>query len=224
VSVLSIDLAYRAYREVGVCALNDRDGSVVVEPIRLVERGASGRPSVAALAPLLAALADEHGACLIFIDGPQGWKAPDNGLEFCRVCERELNTPGKTGLPGTTRPQNYLRFIEFSIALFDALSDLGWPRLIDPATLRSDERFALESFPTAAWRSLGLPALPGKRRTTPEVLARSRESLANAFRLECPTDLTHDELTGSRLGPGGDCSGTTKRGGVRRRGQAAAHR
>jgi hypothetical protein len=42
-------------------------------------------------------LADDLGAAALLIDGPEAWKDPDNGLQHSRVCERELNTPAKTG-------------------------------------------------------------------------------------------------------------------------------
>lgn len=87
------------------------------------------------------------------------------GLLHSRICERQLATQGKTGLQGVTKPANYAPFIAFAIELFDRLAGLGWPRLPDASALASSSRFAIESFPTSAWRSLGLKPLPGKANT-----------------------------------------------------------
>src|SRR3954463_1691414 len=103
---LSVDLAFKDCRDIGVIVLDKVDGRIQASAVPLARRGLRGRPTVAALADALVALADEIGASWIFIDGPQGWKAPDNGLEHARVCERTLATQGKTGLPGVTKPGN----------------------------------------------------------------------------------------------------------------------
>ena len=72
-----------------------------------------------------------------------------------------------------TKPGDDVGFITFAIELFDALANRGWPRLTTPAVPPSQRRCAIESFPTSAWRSLGLVPLPGKAATAPEmVLAR----------------------------------------------------
>ena len=191
---LSIDLAFRRYGDIGVCALRDTEAGIEVARFRLEDLGLRGQPKADALAKAVAALAGDLGARLVFIDGPQAWKAPDNGLEHARLCERALATPGKTGLPGVTKPANYGPFIAFSIDFFDALSSLGWPRLSSEAGLGSDERFAIESFPTSAWRGLGLQALPGKAKTPPAMIGAKLGELRALCALACPDDLTHDEL------------------------------
>src|ERR1019366_4992681 len=119
-STLSVDLAYTDYRDIGIVTLEKVGGRIRATAVPLVTRGLRGRPTVAILADALVALAYEIDAEWIFIDGPQGWKAPDNGLEHARVCERALATQGKTGLPGVTKPGNYVGFITFAIELFDA--------------------------------------------------------------------------------------------------------
>ena len=65
------------------------------------------------------------------LDGPQAWKSEDNGQEFSCVAEQALNTPAKTGLPGTVLPGTYEeRFAGYCLALYDALGRrLGWQRL-----------------------------------------------------------------------------------------------
>src|ERR1043166_2582979 len=127
---LSVDLAFKDARDTGVVPLHKIDGRINASAVPLVTRGLRGRPTIAALADTLVELANDVGARWIFIDGPQGWKAPDNGFEHCRCCERLLATPGKTGLPGACKPGNYVGFITFAIELFDALDGKGWPRLL----------------------------------------------------------------------------------------------
>jgi hypothetical protein len=130
---------------------------------------------------------------LIILDGPQAWKSPDNGLIFARKCEADLATQGKTGLPGHCTPSTYLRFIQFSISVFDELADRGWPRLASAETGPA-ENLALESFPTAAWRALGLSPLPGKRSATAEVVHLKQTELELLFSFRVGTPLSHDEV------------------------------
>lgn len=193
-AVLSIDLAHKSDSDIGVCALEPRPSDIAVAPIRLSTLGLKGRPTVDALAKGISSLADQLGASLIIIDGPQGWKSPDNGLLHSRVCERELATQGKTGLPGFTKPSNYAPFIAFAIDFFDHLAELGGPRLTRARPIGSSNRIALESFPTAAWRSLGVRPLPGKARTPASEVRSKLDELRSHFPLSTPDDLTHDEL------------------------------
>lgn len=195
-SVLSIDLAHKSYADVGVCSLRVAGRRIEVEPVRLPALGLAGRPSSPVLAKVIAGLAQQLGARLVFIDGPQAWKAPDNGLEHSRVCERALLTQGKTGLPGFTKPANYAPFIAFAVDLFDELAGLGWPRLPNEDALHSANSFALESFPTSAWRSLGCKPLPGKANTPAGAVAAKLAELRSWSPLSIVGDeaLTHDEL------------------------------
>jgi hypothetical protein len=193
-TAISVDLAYKRYSDIGVVALTQVNDGVTVEVIRLPSLDLSGQPAASDLAKCLETLAQDRGAQVMLIDGPQAWKSPSNGLEHSRRCERELNTPGKTGLPGNTKPANYCGFIAFSIELFDELASHGWPRLaainpLDPAC-----RVTIESFPTSAWRKLGLIPLPGKSRATAESLRRKLAELRSLFPLQVRPDLTHDEL------------------------------
>ena len=190
---LSVDLAFKDYRDIGVVTLARLDGRIRASAVALTTRGLHGRPSAGGLADALVSLANEIGAAWIFIDGPQGWKAPDNGVEHSRCCERSLATQGKTGLPGVTKPGNYLEFITFAIELFDALEKRNWPRLAAPA-VPPLHRCAIESFPTSAWRSLGLVPLPGKAATAPEMVLARLQSLRAVFPLDVTDSLSHDEL------------------------------
>jgi hypothetical protein len=195
-SVLSIDLAHKSYADVGVCSLRIAASQIEVAPIRLPALGLSGKPMSSALARVIADLAEQLGARLILIDGPQAWKSPENGLSHSRICERQLATQGKTGLPGFTKPSNYAPFIALAIDLFDQLAELGWPRLPDESALASSSRFALESFPTYAWRSLGLKPLPGKANTPAGVVPEKLTELSRLYPISTPSsgELTHHEL------------------------------
>jgi hypothetical protein len=143
------------------------------------------------LAEYFANLADDLGAAALLIDGPQAWKDPDNGLQHSRVCERELNTPAKTGLPGAVKPANYLPFVQFSIAFFDELEARGWPRYRagTPTT-----PVAIETFPLAAWRFLGLRTLPAKAKASALVIRQATEALLSIFPTRLTAEPNHDEL------------------------------
>jgi hypothetical protein len=52
----------------------------------------------------------------------------------------------------------------------------------------------MESFPTAAWRHLGLTPLPAKSKTRPAHLERAASDLRRLFPLDLPDNLSHDEL------------------------------
>jgi hypothetical protein len=92
------------YKDIGIVVLIAGEELVSVEFIEAVASGMSGRPRVEDVSRWLADLASSYVADAIFIDGPQGWKDPSNGHAHARACERELATPGKTGLPGLVNP------------------------------------------------------------------------------------------------------------------------
>src|ERR1700755_1957415 len=83
-----------------------------------------------------------------------------------RGWKRPLFTPGKTGLPGVVKPASWTYMAEFSIQLFGALHDAGFPRLMEPLDLPRGTKLAIESFPTSAWRSLKLLPLAGKSKAS----------------------------------------------------------
>jgi len=161
-SILSVDLASNRYRDIGVAILEFRDRSVLIEFVEASAYGLKGRPCVEDATSWLTDLASAHEADVIFIDGPQGWKDPANGLEHARRCERELATPGKTGLPGCVKPGSWTRMARFSIELFDALGAHGFSRVKSSDDLVSGRKLAIESFPTSAWRTLGLKTAAGQ--------------------------------------------------------------
>lgn len=187
--VLSIDLAYRDYRDIGIVVL-EAAGCGVEVAFRQIR--ASGRPTPDTTAQRILDLAEETGAEVLLLDGPQGWKDPASPYPHSRVCERILNTPAKTGLPGQVKPANYAPFVEFSIAVFDRLQALGWPRY--RGTEGTAHHTSVESFPLSAWRSLGLKILPAKQKATGQDIDQRLETLAGQFNLRMPGVPNHDEL------------------------------
>jgi hypothetical protein len=194
-TVISVDLAYKHYNDIGIVVLKCAEDHIAVNPIRLVsDPGLTGCPNAGVLADFLVDRAMEIGVTTILVDGTQAWKSQGNGIDHSRLCERRLATPGKTGLPGLTKPANYLGFTEFSIELFGHLEARGWPRLNIVQSAAPLVRVAVESFPTAAWRSLGLTPLSGKRRSSPAHVRAKLGELEQWFQLKVTSDLNHDEL------------------------------
>ncbi len=206
---LSVDLAYKAYPDVGVAALTGTAAGVRCDLVRVP---LLGQPAPDRLADFLATTCDERGITILLLDGPQGWKDEHNGLEHSRRCERELWTPAKTGTPGVVKPSGYRGFVEFSIAVFDALDRLGWSRLMSPSLPLGAARTAIESFPLSAWRSLGIPALPAKAKSTSDHLAAAIRRLREIMPLEISGAPTHDEVQAIVAGLAGVSleSGTTE--------------
>lgn len=187
--VLSIDLAYKTFHDIGAAVLEAGPGDIRVS---FPPFPGQGIPTPEVVAEGILALADQAGSAFVLIDGPQGWKHPDSPLPHSRVCERHLNTPAKTGLPGCVKPCNYSPFVRFSIEVFDALAAQGWRRFDgDLADLRQT---TIESFPLSAWRSLRIPSLPSKRRTKPEHLSHWTGILSERFNLQLEAHPSHDEL------------------------------
>jgi hypothetical protein len=191
-TVISVDLAYKKYRDIGIAELTaDADGIVC----EFIQPALHGEPEPKALAEYLSDLCTERQSKLLLLDGPQGWKDPGNELTHSRVCERLLNTPAKTGLPGVVKPANYTAFVKFSIDLYDCLTDLGWSRLPGKdVDLSSSLRLLVESFPLSAWRALGLPSLPAKAKARAADLTDRLEALIALLPLRLSRSPNHDEL------------------------------
>jgi hypothetical protein len=189
--VLSVDLAYKHYRDCGIALLSQREGAPHAQ---LLEVSLVGTPDPQALADWLADLADRHQVAGLCIDGPLGWKAPDTEAEHCRLSEKAVRAPGKTGLPPDgVKPRGYLPFTQFSIALFERLT--GAHAFVLPGHPGTcGARFVTETFPTAAWRALGLAPLPGKSRATPADVAEAVRRLEHATEIVLDGLPTHDQL------------------------------
>lgn len=189
IRILSVDLAYKRHADIGV-ALLEASGKHITA--RIIDADLVDPPHPHTFADWLHDVAAQHDVAGLAIDGPLGWKAPGTEAEHCRMSEKAVRAPGKTGLPPDgVKPRNYLAFTEFSIGLFERLT--AHHGYVLPG---SDGRgpFVTETFPTAAWRSLGLAAVPGKGRTTPAELGAAIARLTGRVSLEIDRPPTHDQL------------------------------
>lgn len=190
--VLSVDLAYKHYRDCGVALLREQGAT---PHATLLDVPLAGAPDSERFADWLAQLAAEHDVAGVCIDGPLGWKAPGTSAEHSRLSEKAVRAPGKTGLPPDgVKPRGYLPFTVFSIALFERLTThQGFVLPGLPAT--AGARFVTETFPTAAWRMLGIPPVPAKAKTTPAALHDAVQRLQQATGVVIePQAPTHDQL------------------------------
>lgn len=199
--VLGVDLASGKWSDNG-SALLEFDGDrftgftapAIVWPSRALDPGA--------IAVAIDAFARAEGVCAVSLDGPQGWRdpgSPDGTPGVGRRCEYACRTQGKTGVRPVTFPGSQRPWIEFCIEVFDRLLALPDVSLAnDPAHPASPKTgyVLLECFPTSAWRSSGLDALPGKRKR-PD-LAPYLEALTQAYALPGPPKpvTSHDDVQG----------------------------
>jgi hypothetical protein len=190
--VLSVDLACKSWADLGVAVLEQKGAQISCDIIRWDE---PYPPPVVELALRLNQLAVERGVGVLMLDGPQAWKADGDGLEFSRVSEHELNTSAKTGLPGVVLPGTYERFVGYCLALYDALARLGWQRLASRDQRgRLPDRILVESYPHAAWKSLGLKPLPAKRGCRVSDLAEAWAALTNLLPITSSQPPNHDQM------------------------------
>ncbi|MGD0631354.1 MAG: hypothetical protein ABR987_18655 [Terracidiphilus sp.] len=175
---------------------NQADHPIACEIIPSISPGVTPGPVDAdILAGLLNHLSNVRGIRVIMLDGPQAWKSRSNGLEHSRVSERQLNTAAKTGLPGMVKPVTYRPFAEFCLDVYDALCRRGWRRLETKDQPGSaPERVLVESYPFAAWKSLGLKPLPSKRRTRISDLAEAYGALRSLIPFTTNRPPNHDQL------------------------------
>jgi hypothetical protein len=203
VAVLSVDLAYRTWHDLGVVALSRGRAPGAPVECEILPFGppgldpASDRGPVDAenLAGRLNHLCAIRDIRILMLDGPQAWKSSSNGLDHARVSERLLNTAAKTGLPGMVKPVTYRAFAEFCVDVYDALCRRGWRRLEtcdQPGS--TQERVLVESYPHAAWRSLGLKPLPAKRRARISDLAEAYGALRELIPFTTNRPPNHDQL------------------------------
>jgi Protein of unknown function (DUF429) len=203
VAVLSVDLAYRRWSDLGIAVLNRpaRAGDPIdCELISWdgsdLEEEHQGKPVHAEiLAGRLNHLANMRGIQVLLLDGPQAWKSQHNGLVHARLSERQLNCAAKTGLPGMVKPATYREFAEFCVDVYDALCRRGWKRLATQTQPDAGlERVLVESYPHAAWRSLGIQPLPSKRRARVSDLATSFAALQKLIPIAANSPPNHDQL------------------------------
>jgi hypothetical protein len=208
VAVLGVDLGTRWATTGSALLAYAGDRWTTCAPCALAWPDAPVSPG--AMAGALDRFARARGVRAIGIDGPHAWRHPDAAARpgVGRWCEYLARTPGKTGARGRCFPATYLAWVEFAIALFDALlalpgvalangRDAAAPRAagLDRAAGRAGGYLLLECFPTATWRSSGLGPLPAKARATPAAVEAWSRRLAAAYGLPASavTD-RHDDL------------------------------
>ncbi len=207
-AVLSVDLAYRRWSDLGIVVLDranpaqgpfDYGPSAHTIACQMVPSAAEGEAEGPIDAEILAGrlnhLCTVRDIHVMMLDGPQAWKSKTNGCDHARVSERQLNTAAKTGLPGMVKPCTYRPFAEFCLDVYDALCRRGWRRMnaSDRTALRQD-RVLVESYPFAAWKSLGLVPLPSKRRTKVSDLAAAYGALRALIPITTDRPPNHDQL------------------------------
>lgn len=221
-AILSVDLAFRLWSDLGIVVLDratksasmidsgppplprfsrlqdpqapDPPISCEIIPSKLPD-DEPGPVDANILAGRLNHLCGVRGIRVILLDGPQAWKSRHNGLEHARVSERQLNTAAKTGLPGVVKPITYRAFAEFCVDVYDALCRRGWRRLDTLAQPASpQDRVLVESYPHAAWKSLGLKPLPSKRRARVSDLAAAYHALNTLIPIATTRPPNHDQL------------------------------
>jgi len=213
-AILSVDLAYRRWRDLGLVILEHSrpsatanaqavPGTPIAEaeaasgPIRceIISMDEPGTVDANILAGRINHLCGIRGIRIIMLDGPQAWKSVNNGLEHARVSERRLNTAAKTGLPGMVKPVTYRAFAEFCVDVYDGLCRRGWRRLethVQPCS--QGERVLVESYPHAAWRSLGLKPLPSKARAGASEIEEALAALRTVVPITVNCQPNHDQL------------------------------
>jgi len=191
-SVLSVDLACRSWSDLGIVLLEKKGELISCEILRWNDPAS---PPVVELAQRLDAVCTERRAGVLMLDGPQAWKSDDNGEMYCRKSERELNTSAKMGLPGSVLPGTYERFVGYCLALYEALGRLGWQRLATRE--HADElprKILVESYPHAAWKSLGIAPLPAKRKCRVSHLAEAYAALTALVPITTSQPPNHDQM------------------------------
>jgi hypothetical protein len=226
VAILSVDLAFRRWSDLGIVVLDrarpqpaalhiqaapglplqyplnrlrdpDRPASLIACEIvlSLAPGNDPGPVDPDILAGRLNHFCGLRGIRVLMLDGPQAWKSRNNGLEHARLSEKQLNTAAKTGLPGMVKPLTYRAFAEFCLDVYDGLCRRGWRRLDSMAQPGSSaERVLVESYPHAAWKSLGLKPLPSKRRSKVSDLAEGFGALRSLIPLTVNRPPNHDQL------------------------------
>src|ERR1700728_4689774 len=210
-AVLSIDLAYRRWSDLGIAILNRSVGEngqsgnqIECELITWdgsdldsanPDKPHPGPVQAEILAGRLNHLANIRNIRVMLLDGPQPWKSESNCCAHARLSERQLNCAAKTGLPGIVKPATYRTFAEFCVDVYDALCRRGWKRLAaHDRPQGAQERILVESYPHAAWKALGIKCLPSKRRCGVCDLAETFAALKAAMPLKVNRPPNHDQL------------------------------
>jgi hypothetical protein len=194
-AILSVNLAYGRWPDVGMAILERGEQPGTPIACEIVAWNEPGAVEAEVLAGRLNHLCGVRNIRVLLLDGPQGWKSAGNGLAHARVSERQLNTVAKTGTPGVVKPITSRRYAEFCVDVFDALARRGWRRLeTREQPGKGQDRILVESYPHAAWKSLGIKPLPSKRRALVSDLAQAYAALKAVVPLSVSQPPNHDQL------------------------------
>ncbi len=205
-SILSVDLASRYYKDIGICHLvTAGPPRHQVNRIEFVDMRRADPPAPSALARELLAMCAAREVTVLLLDGPQGWKAKDNGLVHSRVCERQAATQAKTGEPCSVKPRPSRRFVCFSIETYaELLQQAPGTQLFDGCL--GPQLTLVESYPTSAWKALGMRPLPGKRKASGMRVDEYWQWLRCRWPLpQTPRPRTHAQLQALVAGLAGVC-------------------
>jgi hypothetical protein len=194
-AILSVDLAFGRWSDLGIVVLERPAKSS--EPIAcdVVMWNTPGPVDAEVLAGRLNHLCGVRNIRVVMLDGPQAWKSRANGLVHARVSESQLNTACKTGLPGMVKPITYRPFAEFCLDVYEAMCRRGWKRLATrEQPFAPTERVLAESYPYAAWKSLGIKPLKSKRRTQVSDLAEAYGALRAVIPFTVNRPPNHDQI------------------------------
>jgi len=212
--VLSVDLAFRRWCNLGLVVLDRRPPEEPASTsLPLLAAGGGPARNLSSIhceivlwndagpvdANILAGRLNHRcvtrGIRVLMLDGPQAWKSRTNGLKHARVSERQLNTAAKTGLPGMVKPITYRAFAEFCVDVYDALCRRGWRRFeSSEQPVPGAGRVLVESYPHAAWKSLGIKPLPSRRRARVSDLADAFGALRELMPITISRPPNHDQL------------------------------
>ncbi len=185
--ILSLDLAYKNYKDNGIVIFELSNSGISARNIRwdneLIENASQ---LVDRLGPILKTENIEY----LGIDGPQAWKDENNGFQHARVCEVQTHTPSKTGTFATGKPKNYLPFITFSIEVFNLLEKWGYSRF--SGKLKSKD--VMEVFPYQSWRKCLYKPLPAKSKCIEDEIEKKFEEFKKREHIEFLFRPNHDEL------------------------------
>jgi hypothetical protein len=196
--ILSIDLAYKSYADFGFCLLEESAGKILnIQYTSYQSLGLLGTPEKEIFAQTVLNYCLATGVSILMLDGPQGWKDPNNGLLHQRVCEKHLNTQAKTGTEGNVKPANFKPFVSFAIDIFSVLNRSGLVSLVTETKIAMPAKGILlvETYPYSAWHKLNIQPPPSKRKSTLERIIRCAQEVKIRFQLPKTKIPTHDELS-----------------------------
>ena len=212
--VLSVDLAIRNWSDLGVVYLEHHGPQIACEVIQLNQwhDSAEGPPPVVELAVRLNTLCIERGAAVLMLDGPQAYQADEHAAAYSHMHSAGFG-PNPVQTCGATITHD--RFVTYCLALYEALARLGWQRLasLDRGSRRGSRRFGnpatgpesarqstrprkilVESYPNAAWKSLGIAPLPDRQSCRVSDLAEAWAALTAILPVTTNRPPNHNQM------------------------------